>query len=1099
MKMNRRAAIEIVTMSRAKTNIGKFLNSNKQKVTVDVTKDIFGFSFKPFYHPYAEEVIEQLNTMGLSGIFNILSKKDEGSTFQQYTPNVNPEPDPLVQAPLPIESFTFDIKDFYAPSNWFTFYHALVLIVETLMDNNKNEEAIEWIETCIYNPKQVSPDGSNAYWKIPIFNSTVTQTTEDFFKSISNEELQAIVGELNEDPFNPFLVAYNRKQEFMMYVISLYIRAHIAVGDKNFRMIYNGGGMDYLNLALEYYKTAKIQLGERPQPIPSFLKKKPETYQSLKEKEESGILNPTANVFSHYENMFPFCSDVDLPETNTSTGSLLGGGYTFYFSIPPDKKILELHDSVDDRLSKLRSCRDIDGVVRKIDLFGTPINPAKLLSALAKGLSLGDILGGLFAPAPTYRFTFSLRKALEICGEVKSLGSSISSAIEKRDSERLAFIRAQHENAILEMQTSIKERQVLDAKLQKQALLKTRENTQFRLDHYKQLLGISDQAVPAYVDMPTDLTIESALPTDTVIGTVSEDVDVSLVDSDKGIKLIPREQKEITATKDAADKRGKAGGMELIAAGLNAIPSFSINATPFGVGGSTSFGGSNASAVFSAIAKHFQNDADQFTHDSNLSAKFGSYIRREQDWTFQLNQAAKDIIQMDKQLASADLKIQIAEEDFKIHKQQIENAKEVEDFLINKESNFVNYQYIIDKLKPVHKKLYDLAMYYARGAEHAYQFEHPEKLVDFISYDYENGIVGFSSAGDCLNSQLREMEKAYFQDSVRPNSIEKKISLNTLDPIAFLKLRKEGKATFNIPEWLILQDNPTVYNVKWASMRFSLPLLAGPNVNLHVKVRMTKNKVRVKPTGVSDAKDFPIRDDSDDRFVQVNSPFTEITISSSLNDNGLKLDSLGFSSETYQNQYLPFQNTGFICELEIDLNTHRESGTFFQLDWNTLTDLLIIGDISFSEDEGTYKTTACKYLDEIFKNLVGKPFGLMMDLKRDFSNDYYAFVSGNLDSAIFTLKKEHFPYQTQSKKIKIKSINIVSAEDLAGNKALVGSTNLNLSAGEKIQSMTIFQFKQESNNQNYSVELKESITIKLPISKDYKGDSFLLIDYAIEN
>ncbi|MFZ6009217.1 MAG: hypothetical protein ACOYXT_02620, partial [Bacteroidota bacterium] len=534
------ASLEHRHQPKSKKANGKFRDINKRRIVVDVTKDLLGFSFKPFYHPYAEEIIETLNKVGLPGIFDLLTKTDNGTVFSQYIPNTDRKPDPLVQEPLPVENFTFDIKDPYATVNWFTFYHVIILLVETLMENNKNKEAIEWIEKCLYSPKKVG-GGPEEFWKIPVFRQNQTASTTAFFNAIGKEDLQSIVGELNEDPFNPFLVAYHRPQEFMMYVVSLYVKAHIAVGDDNFRMIYNGGGMDYLNTALEYYKIAKLQLGKRPQSIPNFLKKKPETYQSLKDKG----LNPAANSVVQYENMFPFCSDADIATGDISSGGILGGAYTFYFSIPPDKNVLELHDLVDDRLAKLRSCRDIDGVVRKIDLFGTRINPAKLLSALAKGLSLGDVLGGLFAPAPIYRFMFSLRKAMECCEKAKALGSSIAGAIEKRDSEKLAVIRSQNESTILSLQSSIKERQILDAKIQKQALLKTRENIQFRHDHYKELLGIGDPVVPAYTDMPTDLTIDSALPTDTIVSPMKEDVDVSLVDSDfTGVKLIPKENKE---------------------------------------------------------------------------------------------------------------------------------------------------------------------------------------------------------------------------------------------------------------------------------------------------------------------------------------------------------------------------------------------------------------------------------------------------------------------------------------------------------------------------------------------------------------------------
>ena len=52
-----------------------------------------------------------------------------------------------------------------------------------------------------------------------------------------------------------------------------------------------------------------------------------------------------------------------------------------------------------------------------------------------------------------------------------------------------------------------------------------------------------------------------------------------------------------------------------------------------------------------------------------------SYIRREQEWTLQANLAAREIVQLDKQITSADIRIQVAQKKLENHEQQIETPR----------------------------------------------------------------------------------------------------------------------------------------------------------------------------------------------------------------------------------------------------------------------------------------------------------------------------------------------------------------------------------------------------------------------------------------
>jgi hypothetical protein len=74
------------------------------------------------------------------------------------------------------------------------------------------------------------------------------------------------------------------------------------------------------------------------------------------------------------------------------------------------------------------------------------------------GLDLSTVLNDISSPLPCYRFGFLVQKALELCGELKSLGGLLLSALEKKDAEVLAALRSGHETALLKAAREIKKK-----------------------------------------------------------------------------------------------------------------------------------------------------------------------------------------------------------------------------------------------------------------------------------------------------------------------------------------------------------------------------------------------------------------------------------------------------------------------------------------------------------------------------------------------------------------------------------------------------------------------------------------------------------------
>src|SRR5205807_7024606 len=137
-------------------------------------------------------------------------------------------------------------------------------------------------------------------------------------------------------------------------------------------------------------------------------------------------------------------------------GPLFGIGRTLYFCIPHNDKLLTYWDTVADRLFKIRHCMNIEGIVRQLALFDPPLDPGMLVKAAAAGIDIGSIVSGLNQPIGPVRCTLLIQKALELCGEVRGLGSALLSAIEKREGEKLSLLRQSHEIKIQQMMQDVR-------------------------------------------------------------------------------------------------------------------------------------------------------------------------------------------------------------------------------------------------------------------------------------------------------------------------------------------------------------------------------------------------------------------------------------------------------------------------------------------------------------------------------------------------------------------------------------------------------------------------------------------------------------------
>lgn len=994
--------------------------------------------FHTFHHPYSSTFVERLNQGGLQTLmdsdtvlpsdqyFDFISGRK--SFFEvTYKPTVDgghvAKPEDFDTRTYYKQNVCFDVYGANSLYNWELFFHAPLYIAIRLSRNGKYREAMQWFHFIFDPQSEKTPDETESarVWQVLPFKTEPATRLEEWFKTLmpnpNPDNENPIIAEWRENPFDPHLVASNRPIAYMKHVLIEYIKNLLAWGDAKFREFTRESVYE----ALQLYVIARHTLGKRPEQVPKRGRIGSETYNTLKDK-----LDDFGNALVELENIFPYSGSASSTAPNAGA-SLLGMGSALYFCIPPNEKILECWETVEDRLFKIRHCQDIKGAERQLALFAPPIDPAALIQARAQGLSLGSILADLSSPPPIYRFSFLLQKANEFCNDVKALGSALLSALEKHDAEELSRLRAAQETQILELVTGIRARQVLDARVNKENLLKARETALLRLQHYIDLLGNESVTIPAEPSIDAALAADSELPADTSIQEIETDVDETLVDSDeRGVKLIPKEQEDLEKRNFSLDLQKIAAGLDDIVGLQGLLPNISANAQPIGVGVSASFGGSNLAAALSAVARNLHSRANQESSEAAIASTTASYIRRDQDWTFQANLAAREIIQLDKQITSADIRLQMAEKELENHRKQIENSKQVERFLQDKFTNLELYQWMKEQLLSVYKQSYNLAFDLAKRAEQAYQYEMGLATASFIQYGYWSDALQGLAAGEKLQLALRQMETAYLSENRRELELRKNISLALLDPVALIQLRETGKCRISLPEELFDLDFQNHYFRRLKTLSLSLPCVVGPYTTVSCTLRLINHTTRIN-THVSSKGYEHLNDEGiwidDNRFRTVLTPVTSISTSTALNDPGL------FEFSFRDERYLPFEGAGAISEWEIQLT---EDPSLRQFDYSTISDVILHLSYTARESGGPFTDKVTAHLSGFLKNSderMAQPFMRLFSAKHEFSNQWnrflYPAVTASNQILALELSSERFPFLFKNKAIKIQRVDIL--------------------------------------------------------------------------
>ncbi len=820
------------------------------------------------FHPqscYFESLLQS------GGISNLLRLSTQTRTYDIPPTNIfksEYNPTGFVHKTYPQEIVDFSEQGAYSIYNWELFFHAPFLIATTLSKEQKFEEAQKWFHY-IFNP-MISDSYDpvpKRYWNFLPFNNndSTSGVISKLLAALHNpsdpqlEEVQKQIFAWWDNPFNPHLIARMRLMAYQKSVVMKYIDNLIAWGDQLFRQ----ETIETINEAEHCYILAAEILGKRPSSIEAT-DPKTQTYNTLMPFLDS-FSNALVEIESRYPSANPQTEQIsNIPADHGISG--LGLGTTFYFCIPKNDVLLGYWDTVEDRLSKIRNCMDIEGVIRQLPLFEPPIDPALLVRATAMGQDLNSVFADLHAPLPYYRCQYLIQKSLDMCTSVNNLGYMLLSAFEKKDAEHVAYLRATHEKSLLKAMVEVKKQQVYEATNTKAAIEKSKKVVDDRATHYKTI-----------------------------------------------IDRIVEETQHLDNMKLANDRQNDAAEVQNHASIAHLFPNITASTGPPDV----TFGGSFVGSMLNAWAMSINNIANNYSYQSSRSNQEAIFSRRKEDWVFQASQADLESSHIQAQIDSADnhLKATLAEQDNL--QTQINQSSEVEDFLRSKFTKEDLYQWMKGKISEIYFQAYKEAYKLAKRAEQAFRFERGVVDSNFIQFGYWDNLKKGLMAGESLHLALKQMEHAYIDQNKREYEITKYISLVLFAPSSLIELKETGKCQVILPEELFDADYPGHYMRRIKNVTLTIPCVVGPYTSINCKLTLLQNKIRTSSIAAS-----PYAEQEDDSRIITNAAVVQsIATSHGQNDSGMF--ELNFRDE----RYLPFEGGG-VCKSTWLLEMPRECNNF---------------------------------------------------------------------------------------------------------------------------------------------------------------------------
>jgi hypothetical protein len=920
-----------------------------------------------------------------------------------------------------VSDLAFDNKLPYACYNWEVFFHAPLMIADQLSKQHKFEEAERWLRF-VFDPTdhQITANDSRPFFKFKVFKeldlskqviddlsilakaASINATSDDV------EEVKKLIDRWRDLPFRPFVIARRRHVAFLWRTLFAYLDNLISWADSLFRH----DTRESINEAVMLYVLVEKILGRRPQQHDGKSKRTSASYNDLAAKWDD-FANAWVSMGSVGESS-GMRQRVKDPEDDSLGGML-------YFCMPFNDKILSYWNIVDDRLFNVRHCLNIEGIERKLPFTDPPIDPELLIRATAAGLDLGDVISGLYAPPPHYRYGILSARASELASEAKALGAAMLSAMEKRDAEHLAQLRSSNEISMLKLVKEVRTLQITEAERNLDALRGSRRSVSTRYNQYQRLLGKKDIKVPAE---------NQSAGEESMLGNVD-----GAASQHSSWGLIKEENEQYTGF-EGANTWSVAANIAKIIGGASHTAASVLAAYP-----SENF--TNAGKVAEYIANSASVTGDAFSMVSQgwksyaeQQGMMAGHIRRRDEWAFQSNQTLKELQQIDKQILANEIRIAITKKELDNHIEQTEQTQAIDEVMRSKFSNVQLYEWMSKQLYSLYDKTYRMALDIARRAERAAARELGVKPLNILKNDYWDSLRMGLLAGERLHHDLKRLEITYLDQNRREYELTKHISLKRLNPTALIQLRTTQKndedininsCEFDIPEWLFDLDTPGQYLRRIKSVSISIPSVVGPYASINCKLTLLSSHIRHDKTSNTYKRDV-LNDDP--RFTDYYGASEAIVTSNANADSGM------FETQLRDERFLPFEGSGVISRWRLEL-----PADYPQWDYDTISDVII--SIRYTAREGGLKlrnasTASIKSLLATLPTATEpSPFQVLLSCRSDFPTEWV--LAGTQSDLKIPIARDLLPYWMTAANFVIREVHVA---DLLKNSVVMPTFEL---------------------------------------------------------
>ena len=798
---------------------------------------------------------------------------------------------------------------------------------------------IREVRNVLLNARLSNP--SAHYWRFAPFRDHRQETLLEILTD------PVAIAAYNDDPFDPYAIARLRIGAFEKGIFMGYLDNLIAWGD----FLFAQYTWESLTSATMLYVYAQDLLGPRPIAVGPCRAQPTTNFSAIREKYQ-GAPGGIPQFLIDMENT--------LPPNSVVAHEMLGEAFNeidAYFCVPQNSQLLGYWSTVEDRLFKLRHCLDLEGKPRQLALFQPPLNPLDLVRAAAAGQSGLSVAEQQQPSVPPYRFTAMLQHARGMVISVVQLGNGMLNALDQRDIEVLARLRATQELAVLNMTTQSKTQQVEFAQRTFESLLESSRAIEMRKQYY------------------TGLVREF---------------------------LSPAEIVNLVAAAVAMRFRMISGGLQAASAIAFGIPQAG---SPFAM----TYGGIQVGSILQASGQVMETYATISDFVAQTALTMAGYLRRAQDWQFQADQATVEAAQLQKQLAAAQLNVQMAKHELEIHQLNIQQSKAMQEFLFNKFDTQELYDWMANRLSILYFQAYRLAIDAALGAQSAYRFE-TGRETNFINFDYWDNSRRGLLAGESLDVSLSQMERAFYQNNSRRLEIVKLISLLRIAPAELQRLKTTGECTIPVGELLFDFDFPGQYLRQIKSVQVTLFSDETTLPELHAVLTQNRNDVVLTPS--KEAVEYLLFGGPEaPRTIRRNwQSRQQVAISRGSTETGL------FEFFYSDERYLPFEGTGAVSEwtFRMPLETNR-------LDYDLITDLrLNLEYTAYDGGDGFRKDVTGLLAGDLFSGTI------FLDLKLYFSEAWNHFMADqenpDIQSMTFPVTPTRVP--ANLKRVLLKAVDL---------------------------------------------------------------------------